>query len=230
MLEPLQPTPLKDKLLRQILQNLGRYRLDRATISRLEYKKISELLQKLYLSLPYSNEIEDLRENVDLASLQELTTLISKIRQRSRSNYSIDECLREHLQEVRQYRMTTPEYQEALERLLNLIEFLPGILYSDHPNYPKAIEKTLEDIKKKFKYWWEKPGRYIDDTRSDKLRKHFVNWVNIILSCDIKDECERKLKPPSSLDCYNNKEAGKTTFLEEQPDPRLFYNPLLGYY
>ncbi|MFB2891607.1 DUF1822 family protein [Aerosakkonemataceae cyanobacterium BLCC-F50] len=227
--ELLRPIPIKDQLLIQFLQKIARYRLDRASISRLEYQKIVELLRTVYLSLPCNNEIGDLQERVNLAPLQELTALLSKIRQRSRSNYSMDEWFRELLQEVRQYKINTEEYQEALERLLMFVPLLPGIHYIDHPYYPNAIHKTLEAVTRKFDFWLKKPDSYIDEYPADKLRQHFVNWVNRFLKRKIIDECYRKLNvpPPLSLDCSINDEAGKTSFLDEQPDLRSLNDPLL---
>lgn len=146
----------------------------------------------------------------------------SKIRQRSRSNYSIDEWVREHLQEVRQYKINTDEYQEALERLLSIVPLLPGIHYIDHPNYSKAIDKTLKAIDQKFDFWLKKPNSYIDVVPAKKLREHFVNWVNTFLKRKVIDECYRKLNapPPLSLDRSINEGEGKTCFGDQRPDER----------
>lgn len=227
--ELLRPIPIKHKLLRQLLQKVACYRLDRCSISRMEYQKILELLQQLDRSLSCPiDTIVDGDERGALNILLELAALLSKIRRRSHLNYSIDEWLREHLQEIREYKINTYEYREAVERLLSLVPFLPGIYCIDHPYYRNAISKSLEAIEQNIRFWLKKPDAYIDKTPAEKLRKHFVNWSNRFLKRKVIDECYRKLNalPPLSLDRPFNEKEGKTCFLDEQPDPRSLDDPL----
>ena len=112
-----------------------------------------------------------------------------------------------------------------MEKLLCLVPQLTGILQDNHPDYPKAIDKTLNDVRRKIHQFIENLDLDINEARAVDLRKRFVNWINPILRCDTID-LYRALKPPLSL---NNTIAGEewgTTFIDRLADPQTLDDPL----
>ncbi|MEG4607583.1 hypothetical protein QUA86_20580 [Microcoleus sp. F6_B6] len=96
-----------------------------------------------------------------------------------------------------------------MNKLLLQIQQLPGVKKSAHPNYPAALNLTLEWVSREIANF---------EPRSPSVSKSFVNWINGYLGWRIKDLYSPDKDAPISLDAPIAVDAGETTRLELLPD------------
>jgi hypothetical protein len=82
---------------------------------------------------------------------------------------AVDELLQSLIDEVCRYAEQTPERQKALNRLLIVIQQLPGIYKSTHQDYPLALNKTWEWVSRKICQF---------EPRFPSLQQSLVFWIN----------------------------------------------------
>jgi hypothetical protein len=125
----------------------------------------------------------------------------------------VDEQLKDLIIEVCQCQDSQHEQQKALDRLLNIIQRLPRLLKSSHPNYPEALNLT---------WTWVSRNIQAFDIQSPFLQERLVNWINSYLRWRIKDLYIGDRPSLISLDRpISNSEGECTTLLELLPDPQF---------
>lgn len=124
--------------------------------------------------------------------------------------------LRKLIDQVCSYPDRSKERQKALNKLLILIQQLPGIRKSCHPDYPEALNRTWE--------WLCRDIGKFDELRSDKvdLQQSLVAWINGYLKWRIQDLYTPDSNFTISLDKpIANNEGGETKLLDILPDPKF---------
>lgn len=101
------------------------------------------------------------------------------------------------------------KWRTAMNKLLLQIQQLPGLKKSTHPNYPDALNLTLEWVSREIAKF---------EPRSPSVSKSFVNWINGYLGWRIQDLYSPDKDAPISLDAPIAVDAGETTRLELLPD------------
>jgi len=111
--------------------------------------------------------------------------------------------------EIRQNPANSRKWRTAMNKLLWQIQQLPGLKKSSHPDYPEALNRTLEWV-----------SREIDkfQPRSPSVSKSLVNWINGTLRWRIQDLYSPDKDAPISLDAPIAVDAGETTRIELLPD------------
>ncbi len=137
----------------------------------------------------------------------------------------MDEQLRKLIDEVCCYPDPSPERQKALNRLLIVIQQLPGIYKSGHQDYLAALNQTWEWVSRKIcEFEARSPS---DSVRvasrregvSPSLQQSLVIWINGYLKWRIKDLYIPDSKYTISLDrLTRNDEGDETTLLNILPD------------
>jgi Helix-turn-helix domain of resolvase len=122
----------------------------------------------------------------------------------------VDEQLKKLIDEVCCYPDPSPERQKALNRLLMVIQQLPGIYKSGHQDYLEALNQTWEWVSRKICEF---------EARSPSLQQSLVIWINGYLKWRIKDLYIPNSKYTISLDSLTrNNEGDETTLLNILPD------------
>ena len=123
----------------------------------------------------------------------------------------MDEQLRDLIYEVCQYEDFSSERQKALNRLLMVIEKLPGLYKSSHQDYPQALNQTWEWVSRKISEF---------EPRSPSVQQGLVTWINGYLKWRIRDLYAKEnqysvisLEQPVSKD-----DGDQTTLLDQLPD------------
>jgi hypothetical protein len=111
--------------------------------------------------------------------------------------------------EVRHNPAKSRKWRTAMNKLLLQIQQLPGVKKSAHPNYPAALNLTLEWVSREIANF---------EPRSPSVSKSFVNWINGYLRWRIQDLYSPDKDAPISLDAPIAVNAGETTRLELLPD------------
>jgi hypothetical protein len=127
---------------------------------------------------------------------------------------SVEE-LQKLIDRVCSYPDRSQERQKALNKLLILIQQLPGIYKSSHPDYPEALNRTWEWLCREI-------GKF--EVRSDKadLQESLVAWINGYLKWRIKDLYIPDSNFPISLDKpIRNSEGDEAKLLDILPDPQF---------
>lgn len=104
----------------------------------------------------------------------------------------MEEQLKNLIDEVRRHSTDSVQWRIAMHRLLIVLQKLPGIKKSNHPDYLQALNQT-----------WEWVSRNISREfvpRSPSLEKSLVNWINGYLYWRIHDLYTAKTKEHMSLD------------------------------
>jgi hypothetical protein len=122
---------------------------------------------------------------------------------------NLDRRLSALIAEVRQHPAPSKKWRTAMNKLLLQIQQLPGVKKSAHPNYPAALNLTLEWVSREIANF---------EPRSPSVSKSFVNWINGYLGWRIKDLYSPDKDAPISLDAPIAVDAGETTRLELLPD------------
>jgi hypothetical protein len=102
--------------------------------------------------------------------------------------------------------------QKNLNRLLMLIQQLPGIYRSSHQNYPEAYNRTLEWISKNI-------DRF--EAKDKSVQKSFVIWINGYLKWRIRDLYTADNSYDPKRVYFNNNEESEIDLIENIPDPRF---------
>lgn len=114
--------------------------------------------------------------------------------------------------EIRQNPANSRKWRTAMNKLLREIQQLPGLKKSTHPNYPAALNLTLE---------WVSCEIAKFEPRPPSVSKSLVNWINGTLRWRIQDLYSPDKDAPISLDAPIAVGAGETTRLELLPDLTL---------
>jgi hypothetical protein len=117
----------------------------------------------------------------------------------------LDRRLSALIAEIRQNPANSRKWRTAMHKLLWEIQQLPGLKKSSHPNYPEALNLTLEWV-----------SREIDkfQPRQSSVSESLVKWINGYLGWRIKDLYSPDKDAPISLDAPIAVDAGETTRLE----------------
>ncbi|WP_392534448.1 hypothetical protein [Nostoc sp. C117] len=130
----------------------------------------------------------------------------------------MDEQLKKLIDEVRCYPDSSPERQKALNRLLIVIQQLPGIYKSGHQDYLEALNQTWEWVSRKI-CEFEARSRSDSEGVSPSFQQSLVIWINGYLKWRIKDLYIPDTKYTISLDRLSrNDEGDETTLLNILPD------------
>ncbi|MBD2535235.1 helix-turn-helix domain-containing protein [Nostoc flagelliforme FACHB-838] len=122
----------------------------------------------------------------------------------------MDEQLKKLIDNVCCYPDPSPERQKALNRLLMLIQQLPGIYKSGHQDYLEALNQTWEWVSRKICEF---------EARSPSFQQSLVTWINGYLKWRIKDLYIADSNYTISLDrLTRNNEGDETTLLNILPD------------
>lgn len=124
----------------------------------------------------------------------------------------VDEQLQKLIEEVCLYEEGTPQRQKALNKLLMIVQQLPGIKKDHHQDYLEALNQTWEWVCRSIDKFKVNPG--------DSLQNSLVKWINGYLKWRIKDLYVPDSKYPTiSLDqAISNDEGSKVTKLDILPD------------
>ncbi|NEQ38909.1 MAG: hypothetical protein F6K40_22595 [Okeania sp. SIO3I5] len=125
----------------------------------------------------------------------------------------MEEQLRDLITQISESQNPSPERQKALNRLLILIQQLPGLYKSSHQNYPEAFNRTLE---------WASKNIQNFNPRPPSWEKSFVIWINGYLKWRVRDLYTSENKYEESIDKPINDDEGQSTTLGE----KLAANPL----
>lgn len=117
----------------------------------------------------------------------------------------MEDQLQNLITQIKQYQNPSPERQKAINRLLILIQQLPGLYSSSHQDYLEAFNRTLEWVCKNIQNFESRPPSW---------ERSFVIWINGYLKWRIQD-----LYTPDnrydSLDKLISHEGEKLTTLGE---------------
>lgn len=130
----------------------------------------------------------------------------------------MDEQLKKLITEVCCYPDPSPERQKALNKLLMVIQQLPGIYQSGHQDYLEALNQTWEWVSRKV-CEFEVRSRSDSEGVSPSFQQSLVIWINGYLKWRIKDLYTPDSKYTISLDRpIRNYEGDETTLLNILPD------------
>ncbi|WP_017655042.1 hypothetical protein [Fortiea contorta] len=125
----------------------------------------------------------------------------------------MDEQLKKLIDEVCCHPDPSPERQKALNRLLLLVQKLPGIYQSAHQDYLGALNQTWE---------WVSRNICIFEARSLSVQNSLVIWINGYLKWRIKDLYTPDSQYPLSLDMpFRNDEGDEITLGDRLPTMSL---------
>ena len=131
----------------------------------------------------------------------------------------MDEQLQKLIDEVCRYQEATAERQKALNKLLIIIQQLPGIKKDTHQDYLEALNKTWEWVCRSIDKFKASPNESLEDS--------LVKWINGYLKWRIKDLYIPDSKYTISLDReIGNDEGSKVTKLDILPDTQNESNSL----
>ena len=121
----------------------------------------------------------------------------------------MEDQLRDLITQISESQNPSPERQKALNRLLILIQQLPGLYRSSHQNYPEAFNRTLE--------WASKNIQNFSPTSS--WEKSFVIWINGYLKWRVRDLyiADNKYQNESIDKPINDDEGQSTTLGDKLP-------------
>ncbi len=121
----------------------------------------------------------------------------------------MEDQLRDLITQICQSQNPSPERQKALNRLLILIQQLPGLYRSSHQNYPEAFNRTLEWASKNIQNF----------SPSSSWEKSFVIWINGYLKWRVRDLyiADNKYENESIDKPINDDEGQSTTLGEKLP-------------
>lgn len=121
----------------------------------------------------------------------------------------MDEQLRELIAEVCKHPHQSPKKQKALNRLLILIQNLPGLAKSNHPEYLDALNRTWE---------WLGQNIHTFEPRPPSLQGSLVKWINGYLYWRIRDIHRPDDRAPFSFDEPIGGDETGLTYLEQLSD------------
>ncbi|MEA5605858.1 helix-turn-helix domain-containing protein [Nostoc sp. UHCC 0252] len=130
----------------------------------------------------------------------------------------MDEQLKKLIDEVCSYPDPSLERQKALNRLLMVVQQLPGIYKSGHQDYLEALNQTWEWVSRKICKF---EARSQSDSKgvSPSFQQSLVIWINGYLKWRIKDLYRPDSNYTISLDrLTRNDEGDETTLLNILPD------------
>ena len=120
----------------------------------------------------------------------------------------MEDQLRDLITQICQSENPSSERQKALNRLLILIQQLPGLYRSSHQNYPEAFNRTLE---------WASKNIQKFNPRPPSWEKSFVIWINGYLKWRVRDLYTSENKYESIDKPISNDEGQSTTLGEKLP-------------
>lgn len=120
---------------------------------------------------------------------------------------AVDELLQDLIDEICRCEDPSPERQKALNRLLAVVQQLPGIKYSKHPDYLQALNQTWEWVSRKI-------GEF--EPRSSSVQQSLVTWINGYLNWRIRDLYIPEDRNSISLDRPISNNEGEITTLGDR--------------
>ncbi|NEO56752.1 MAG: hypothetical protein F6K54_28950 [Okeania sp. SIO3B5] len=90
----------------------------------------------------------------------------------------MEDQLQNLITQIKQYQNPSPARQKAINRLLILIQQLPGLYSSSHQDYLEAFNRTLEWVCKNIQNFEPRPPSW---------ERSFVVWINGYLKWRIQD-------------------------------------------
>lgn len=130
----------------------------------------------------------------------------------------MDEKLQKLIDEVFFFDETTPGRQKALNRLLIVVQQLPGIYKSNHQDYLEALNKTLEWVCRNLDKFKANPDK--------SLANSFVIWINGYLKWRIKDLYIPDRDYVDTTDrTISNAEGNQTRIIDLVSDPKFTPDP-----
>lgn len=127
----------------------------------------------------------------------------------------MDEKLQNLIQEICRHKAGTLPRQKALNRLLGLIQTMPGIYHSAHQDYLSAWNQTLEWVCKNIDRFQINPERSVE--------RSLVIWINGYLKWRIRDLYSSPDSPLDSLRIYpfpENQDESSRDIWENIPHPQ----------
>jgi hypothetical protein len=127
----------------------------------------------------------------------------------------VDGQLQKLIDEVCSYEPGTPERQKALNKLLIIVQQLPGIYKTYHQDYLEALNKTWEWLCRSIDKFQIKPNQ--------SLQKCLVKWINGYLKWRIQDlyTPDSKITIISLDEPISNDEGSKVTKVDILPDTQF---------
>jgi hypothetical protein len=129
----------------------------------------------------------------------------------------VEEQIKEAISSICRDRDWSLQRQKNLNRLLMLIQKLPGIYRSSHQDYPEAYNRTLEWVSKNI-------DRF--EAKDESVQKSFVIWINGYLKWRIRDLYIADNSYDPQRVYFNSDEESEIDLIENIRDPR-FYLSLL---
>jgi hypothetical protein len=124
----------------------------------------------------------------------------------------LDQRLTALITQIRQHPPKSRQWRFAMSRLLGEIQQLPGLAKSSHPDYPAALNRTLEYVSLNLAKF---------DLNSPSVSESSLTWINRYLYWRIKDLKSPDKKAPLSLDAPIASDFGEITRLDNLPNPTL---------
>ena len=124
----------------------------------------------------------------------------------------MEEQLKEAIASVCRYDRQHLQRQKNLNRLLILIQQLPGIYQSSHQDYPEAYNRTLEWVCKNIERFEPKSG---------SIQKSLVTWINGYLKWRIRDlYVSDNSYDPQRIYPHSNEDS-EINLIDNIPDPQF---------
>lgn len=124
----------------------------------------------------------------------------------------MDEQLTNLIEQISSFETGSPQGQKALNRLLILIQQLPGLYRSSHPDYLQAFNRTLEWVAQNLKSFVPRPP---------SVEKSLVVWINGYLRWRVRDLYASDRLYESLDRPLSNDEGEFTTVGEQLPTSQL---------
>jgi hypothetical protein len=124
----------------------------------------------------------------------------------------VEEPIKEAIALICRYDNHSLQRQKNLNRLLMLIQQLPGIYRSSHQDYPEAYNRTLEWVSKNI-------DRF--EAKGESVQKSFVIWINGYLKWRIRDLYVSDNSYDPQRVYFNKNEKSEIDLIENIPDPRF---------
>jgi hypothetical protein len=124
----------------------------------------------------------------------------------------VEEQIQEAIALIRNCNSQSLQRQKSLNRLLLLIQQLPGIYRASHQDYPEAYNRTLEWVCKNI-------DRF--EPKGELVQKSLVTWINGYLKWRIRDlYISDNSYDPQRIYPKSNEEL-EIDLIENLPDPRF---------
>ena len=125
----------------------------------------------------------------------------------------MEKQIQEAIDQILCYNGNNLQRQKALNRLLIIIQKLPGIYRSSHQDYPEAFNRTLE---------WASKNIYRFEPKTASVQQSLVIWINGYLKWRIRDlYTADKSYDPLRVYPSSREDEQKTDLIENIRDPQV---------